>query len=132
MQLTVDIGFDQLVQLAKRLPKTQWKRLKDEVDLFRKTNKENSLLVSLIRQGYSYSISAITEYEIYTGAVLGQIDYWNALLQKTPVIAFDNEVAKVAIALNKQFKQKRKLIDTADLFIAATAVKNELPLATLK
>lgn len=101
------------------------------IDLFRKTNKENSLLVSLIRQGYSYSISAITEYEIYTGAVLGQIDYWNALLQKTPVIAFDSEVAKVATGLNKQLKQKRKLIDIADLFIAATAVKNKLPLATL-
>ncbi|GGH65204.1 hypothetical protein HNQ91_002128 [Filimonas zeae] len=32
MQLQVEIGFDQLVQLAKRLPKTQWKKLKEEVE----------------------------------------------------------------------------------------------------
>jgi hypothetical protein len=32
MQVQVDIGFDQLVQLAKRLPATQWTKLKQEVD----------------------------------------------------------------------------------------------------
>ncbi|GGH65199.1 putative nucleic acid-binding protein [Filimonas zeae] len=101
------------------------------IDLFRKTNKENSLLVSLVRLGYSYSISAITEYEIYVGAGLGQLDYWNTFLQKTSVLAFDSEVAKVASELNKQLKKKRKLIDAADLFIASTAIKYRLPLATL-
>ena len=38
------------------------------IDLFRKTDKNNSALISLVRQGYTYCISAITEYEIYTGA----------------------------------------------------------------
>ncbi len=32
MQAQVDIGFDQLVKLAKELPKTQWQKLKIEVD----------------------------------------------------------------------------------------------------
>jgi hypothetical protein len=32
MQLQIDIGFDQLVQLAKRLPAKQWTRLKNEVE----------------------------------------------------------------------------------------------------
>ncbi len=32
MELQVDIGFDQLVKLAKQLPATQWTRLKREVD----------------------------------------------------------------------------------------------------
>lgn len=32
MQLQIDIGFDQLVQLAKKLPSKQWAKLKQEVD----------------------------------------------------------------------------------------------------
>ena len=41
------------------------------IDLFRKTDKNNSALIALVRQSYNYCISAITEYEIYTGAALG-------------------------------------------------------------
>jgi hypothetical protein len=32
MRVQVDIGFDQLVQLAKQLPATQWRKLKTEVE----------------------------------------------------------------------------------------------------
>jgi hypothetical protein len=32
MQVQVDIGFEQLVTIAKRLPKTQWQKLKSAVD----------------------------------------------------------------------------------------------------
>ncbi len=32
MQLQIDIGFEQLVQLAKELPPQQWTKLKQEVD----------------------------------------------------------------------------------------------------
>lgn len=101
------------------------------IDLFRKTDKSNAALVSLVRQGYSYSISAITEYEIYTGTTSSQIDFWDNFLAKTTVLTFDKAVAKVAVDINKELKRKRKLIDIADLFIAATAISNNLPLATL-
>lgn len=100
------------------------------IDLFRKTDKSNAL-VSLVRQGYTYSISAITEYEIYTGTTSSQIDFWDNFLAKTTVLTFDKAVAKVAVDINKELKRKRKLIDIADLFIAATAISNNLPLATL-
>lgn len=43
------------------------------IDLFRKTDKANSTLLFLVRQGYAYSISAVTEYEIYTGAAFGKL-----------------------------------------------------------
>lgn len=101
------------------------------IDLFRKSDKENSVLVSLIRQGYTYCISSVTEYEIYTGTTSGQIGFWNNFLQKTEVLSFDKNVARVAVEINRELKRKRKLIDTADLFIAATAVPNNLPFATL-
>lgn len=45
------------------------------IELFRKTDKDNAALVSLVRQGYSFQISAITEYEIYTGTTREQKPY---------------------------------------------------------
>ena len=101
------------------------------IDLFRKTDKSKSILVSLVRQDYNYCISSVTEYEIYTGATLGQVDFWDNFLQKTDVLPFDRAAAKIAVDLNKMLKRKRKLIETADLFIAATALANNLPFATL-
>jgi tRNA(fMet)-specific endonuclease VapC len=101
------------------------------IDLFRKTDKNNSALVALVRQGYGYCISAITEYEIYTGAALGQVEFWNNFLQKTEVLPLDKVVAKVAVDINRDLKTKRKQIAIPDLFIAATAIANNLPFATL-
>ena len=101
------------------------------IDLFRKTDKTNSVLLALVREGYTYCISAVTEYEIYIGTTSKQIDFWNSFLQKTEVLPFDKTVAKVAVDINNELKRKRKLIDTADLFIAATAIANNLSFATL-
>jgi tRNA(fMet)-specific endonuclease VapC len=58
------------------------------IDLFHKTDKANSTLISLVRQGFVYTISAVTEYEIYSGATLGQADFWNSFLERTEVLAF--------------------------------------------
>ncbi len=38
------------------------------IDYYRKTDKANSVWVALVRQGYEFAISAITKYEIYSGA----------------------------------------------------------------
>jgi predicted nucleic acid-binding protein len=101
------------------------------IDLFRKTDKNNAALIALVRQGYAFCISAVTEYEIYVGASLGQLDFWNNFLDKTEVLPFDKHVVKAAVYLNRELKKKRKLIDNADLFIAATAFAHNIPIATL-
>ncbi|QJD79784.1 type II toxin-antitoxin system VapC family toxin [Spirosoma rhododendri] len=101
------------------------------IDFFRKTDKSNSALISLVRRGYSYCISAVTEYEIYIGATPAQIDFWNGFLDRTTVLPFDKLTANVAVDLTRTLKQNRNLIDIADLFIAATAIANNLPCATL-
>jgi predicted nucleic acid-binding protein len=101
------------------------------IDLFRKTDKDNALLVSLVKQGYGYYILAVTEYEIYRGALLGQVTYWNNLLQRVQVLPFDKATARVAVDINFELKRKRKQIAIPDLFIAATAISHNLPLATL-
>ncbi len=101
------------------------------IDLFRKTDKQNSELVKIVREGYGYCISSITQYEIYVGAQPNQLDFWNALLGKIEVISFDKAVAKIAVEVNKQLKRDRKQIAIPDLFIAATALLQNIPLATL-
>lgn len=101
------------------------------IDLFRKTEKTNSRFVQLALQGYQFQISVITQFEVYSGATTAQLPFWNELLEKVNVLPFDKEVVKQAVILNKSLKQKSKQIDLADLFIAATAITNKLPFATL-
>ena len=101
------------------------------IDLFRKTDKVNAQLTLLSKKGFSFSISAITEYEIYSGATSAQMDYWQDLLVETRVLSFGKDEVKVAVDINRKLKRKRQQIDLADLFITATAIANHLPLATL-
>ncbi len=101
------------------------------IDLFRKTEKANSRFVQLALQGYQFEISAITEYEVYSGATTAQLPFWDDLLEKINVLPFDKDVVKQAVIINIQLKQKRKQIELADLFIAATAIANNVPFATL-
>ena len=101
------------------------------IDFFRKSDKSKSKLISLIRQGYIFCICVITEYEIYSGATESQLDYWQEFLKKIDVVHLDQAAVKEAVNINNQLKTKRKQIDLADLFIAAIAVSNNLPVATL-
>ncbi len=101
------------------------------IDYFRKTDKENASLVALVKQGFTYRISSVTEYEIYRGALLGQIAFWDNLLQKIEVLPFDKAASRKAVDINAELRRKRKQIEIADLFIAATALVNGLKLATL-
>ena len=101
------------------------------IDYYRKTNKANALWVSLIDKGYEFAISAITKYELYSGATQSQITFWDSILTAISVIPFDEGCVDTAVQINAVLKQKRKQIDLADLFIAATAMTNNLPITTL-
>ena len=101
------------------------------IDYYRKTDKTNSVWISLVNKGYGFAISAISKYEIYTGATSSQLIFWDKILEMIEVIPFDETAVDVAVELNAKLKKKRKQIDIADLFIAATAVHHNLPIATL-
>lgn len=101
------------------------------IDFYRKTDKKNAFWVELIRQEYVFSISAITQYEIFSGATDGQIKFWNNVLEAVTVIPFDEEAVDKAVEINATLKRKRMQIELADLFIAATAISHNLPFATL-
>lgn len=101
------------------------------IDFYRRTDKEKSAWITLLRQEYSFAISAITKYEIYSGATPNQLTFWNNVHQAITIIPFDELSVDTAVIINSELKKKRKQIDLADLFIAATEVAHSLPLATL-
>ncbi|MGH2643120.1 MAG: type II toxin-antitoxin system VapC family toxin [Chitinophagaceae bacterium] len=101
------------------------------IDYYRKTDKNNALWISLIRQGYQFAISAITKYEIYSGATKSQLSFWGSILETIPVIALDENCVDTAVNINAELKKERKQIAIADLFIASTALTHKLPIATL-
>ena len=101
------------------------------INHYRKTDKANSVWVKLVRRGYKFSISAVTKYEIYSGATKSQLDFWNSVSQAVEVIPFDEVCVDTAVDVNAVLKRKRKQIGIADLFIAATALTRNLPIATI-
>jgi predicted nucleic acid-binding protein len=101
------------------------------IDFYRKTDKANSIWIALVRQGYNFSISSITKYEIYSGASQEQLTFWDNVLKVIKVIPFDEAAVNTAVDINARLKRKRKQIALADLFIAATAVTHQLLFATL-
>lgn len=101
------------------------------IDYYRKTNKANTEWVTLIDLGYQFVISTITKYELYSGATQSQVAFWDSILSSTLILSFDESCVDTAVQINAALKQKRKQIDLADLFIAATAMTNSFPIATL-
>ncbi len=51
------------------------------IDYYRKTNKANSVWIGLIEKGYSFVFSVITKYELYSGAMQNQIDFWDGVVK---------------------------------------------------
>jgi predicted nucleic acid-binding protein len=101
------------------------------IDYFRKTKKENSFLTALLDRYDRFAISVITEFEIYSGATDEQIEFWDTFFQQIQLLPLNTEAIQTAIILFKQLKAQNSLIDMPDLFIAATALSHQLPLATL-
>ncbi len=101
------------------------------IDYFRKTDKANSKLVSHFRNYDQLYISSVTEFEVINGASQAHLQFWDGMLTRFTILDFDSKAARQAADIVAQLKIKRKTIDKPDLFIAATAVINGLPLDTL-
>jgi len=78
------------------------------IDFYRRTDKNKSIWLSLVKDGYHFAISAITKYEIYSGATQNQLKFWDDVLQLVEVIPFDEAAVNTAIDINTTLKRKSK------------------------
>ncbi|GEO10075.1 ribonuclease VapC [Segetibacter aerophilus] len=100
------------------------------IDYFRKTDKNNSRLISHFKNYDSLYISSITEFEVINGSSSPHMEFWNKMLLGFTVLDFDSRAARQATEIVRLLKTKRKSIDKPDLFIAATSVVHGLTLDT--
>lgn len=101
------------------------------IEYYRKKDKRKTLLFQLSQTYDIFAISAVTQFEIYVGTPPEQISFWDRFFEEITVLPFNSETAVLASNIDKDLKRKRKQIDIPDLFIAATALSNDLPCATL-
>lgn len=101
------------------------------IEYFRKSKKENSFLYELSKKHNHFSVSVITEFEIYSGSNEVQRDFWIRFFEQVEVLPFESETSILASSIFQDLKQKNKLIEMPDLLIAATALQHHIPLATL-
>jgi len=101
------------------------------IELFRATNKEKTQFYRLAASESDFAISIITHYEIFTGRNENQDSFWIDFLDSLVILDFDIETSKHAVKIYKHLKKTNKLIDLADILIAATSISYNIPLATL-
>ncbi len=102
------------------------------IDHLRKKNKRNTVFFKLASENYNLHISAITLFELLAGTIDAQKEKdIKTTLSFVKILDFDSPSAAKASEIYIQLKKINKLIDIRDLFIAASAIKHDLPLSTL-
>lgn len=96
----------------------------------RKGDKDNTFLFRLTKQPYQFAVSIITVYELLRGNNLDESSYWQTMFSNMRVLDFDIACAEQAAVIYQDLKTTGQLIETEDLLIAATALANQLRLAT--
>ncbi len=101
------------------------------IDYFRKQLKEKSLLVELSRK-YTIAISVITKFELLVGIKdEKQRAFWKDLFNDITIFPLTENEAERAAFLLQHLRQANKVIGLPDIFIAATALENHMPIVTL-
>jgi predicted nucleic acid-binding protein len=97
---------------------------------WRSKNKADTLLTKLLQQQNVY-VSAVAKYEVLAGAGEKDMREWYQIFEGVAVLAFDDAAVDMARMIFRQLKQENKIISLGDILIAATAMANDIPLATL-
>lgn len=100
------------------------------IDYFRKTQKRKSLLYRLSEK-YQVLISTVTEFEFLSGFSTAQLNLGVEIIEAYEILPFDSYCAREAANIYRNLKTLNRLITAEDIFIAATAIVHQLPLATL-
>ncbi|MDQ7064921.1 MAG: type II toxin-antitoxin system VapC family toxin [candidate division KSB1 bacterium] len=101
------------------------------IQFFRMTIKEETAFFKLMENNQLY-ISVVTEYELLGGATSKELlNDTLKILDLLTVVNFTSLEARRAAEIYRTLRRKNANIGAADIFIAATAINYDLPLATL-
>ena len=102
------------------------------IDFLRKKNKENSLLWKIKENNCICFMSSVTLFELQCGAKSEEhSENIRKLCTWIGTIPFDNDIAEISSLIYQRLKNENKLIEFRDIFIAATAIADNLCVATL-
>ncbi len=101
------------------------------IEYLRSQNRKVSTFVKLFKEK-ELCISTISIFELYNGATTeSKKQDIETLCGEIEIIDFDSNIAKTASIIYRDLRSKNKLIEFRDILISATALQNELPVATL-
>ena len=101
------------------------------IEFLRKRNKTKTELFKIL-DDIIITISTVTLFELFAGAIDEQ--KWKDVKEITddlPIIPFSKEISENAAKIFQALKLKNKMIEFRDIFIAATAVTNDIPVKTI-
>jgi predicted nucleic acid-binding protein len=99
------------------------------IDYFRKKQKRKSVLYSLSEK-YEVVISSVSEFEFLSGFSIDRLNFGIEIIKAYEILPFDSNCAREAANIYRQLISRNRLITAEDIFIAATAIVHQLPLAT--
>ena len=101
------------------------------IEYLRSQNRKVSTFVKLFKDK-ELCISTTSIFELYNGATTeSKKQDIETLCGEIEIIDFDSNIAKTASIIYRDLRSKNKLIEFRDILISATALQNELPVATL-
>ncbi|MEZ4529310.1 MAG: type II toxin-antitoxin system VapC family toxin [Desulfobacterales bacterium] len=101
------------------------------IDFLRKKNKRKSALWK-IREKNECFMSSVTLFELECGAKTEKhSEDIEKICKWIITVPFDSETAEIASLIYQDLKREKQMIEFRDIFIAATAIANNLCVATL-
>ena len=101
------------------------------IEYFRTKDKATTWLYHLIQARKRIGLSSVVLFEILSGADALQREFWKGFLRRAVRLPFDERTAEIAADIFRKLRQKNIRLESCDVFIAATAIANNLPIATL-
>ncbi|WP_084605070.1 type II toxin-antitoxin system VapC family toxin [Desulfonatronum thioautotrophicum] len=101
------------------------------IDFLRKQYKEKTLLWAL-KENNTCFMSSVTYFELLAGATNdSKQDDIKKVCKWIPVLDFEEGSARFAAEIYRELKKDNNLVEFRDIFIAATALQHDFPLASL-
>ena len=100
------------------------------IEYLRSYDRGNTQFVKLFRD-YDLCISTISVFELYNGASddKKQNDI-NAICKSIEVVDFNLDISKAASEIYRHLRKVNKLIEFRDILIGATAIEQQIKIAT--